>query len=100
MDKVIIAYEPVWAISSVRECKLATPDEISEVVKLIKKALKDTYGANLAEKVPILFGGSVNPSNAGSYLTVPGINGLLIGGASLILGEFTDIMEIAKRVRA
>ncbi|MBR3138704.1 triose-phosphate isomerase [Candidatus Saccharibacteria bacterium] len=100
LDKVIIAYEPVWAISSVRECKLATPDEISEVVKLIKKALKDTYGANLAEKVPILFGGSVNPSNAGSYLTVPGINGLLIGGASLILGEFTDIMEIAKRVRA
>lgn len=100
LDKVIIAYEPVWAISSVRECKLATPDEISEVVKLIKKALKDTYGANLVEKVPILFGGSVNPSNAGSYLTVPGINGLLIGGASLILGEFTDIMEIAKRVRA
>ena len=52
------------------------------------------------EKIPILFGGSVNPSNAGAYLTVPGVNGLLIGGSSLILSEFTDIIEVAKRVRA
>ena len=50
--------------------------------------------------MPVLFGGSVNPSNAGAYLTVPGVNGLLIGGASLILSEFTDIIETAKRVRA
>lgn len=99
LDKVVIAYEPVWAISSGRECKLATPDEISEVVKLIRKVLKETYGGELAEKVPVLFGGSVNPSNAGAYLTVPGVNGLLVGGASLILSEFTDIIDIAKRVR-
>ena len=49
--------------------------------------------------MPVLFGGSVNPSNAGGYLTVPGVNGLLIGGASLILSEFADIIEIAKRVK-
>ena len=100
LDKVIIAYEPVWAISSGKGAKLATPDEIAEVVKLIRKVLADTYDKDLAEKVPVLFGGSVNPSNAGAYLTVPGVNGLLIGGASLILSEFTDIIETAKRVRS
>lgn len=100
VEKVIIAYEPVWAISSGKEAKLAAPDEIAEAVKLIRKVLTDTYGKKIAENVPVLFGGSVNPSNAGGYLTVPGVNGLLIGGASLILNEFTDIIETAKRVRA
>lgn len=100
LDKVIIAYEPVWAISSGKTAKLASPDEISEVVGLIREVLAETYGKKVAENVPVLFGGSVNPSNAGAYLTVPGVNGLLIGGASLILSEFTDIIETAKRVRA
>lgn len=100
LDKVIIAYEPIWAISSGKTAKLASPDEISEVVGLIREVLAETYGKKVAENVPVLFGGSVNPSNAGAYLTVPGVNGLLIGGASLILSEFTDIIETAKRVRA
>ena len=100
LDKVVIAYEPVWAISSTKAAKLATPDEIAEVVALIRKTLADTYGKEVAEKVPVLFGGSVNPSNAGAYLTVPGVDGLLIGGSSLILSEFTDIIEVAKRVRS
>ena len=100
MGKVIIAYEPVWAISSVKSAKLATPDEVGGVVKLIRQVLTDTYGKEVAEKVPVLFGGSVNASNAGGYLTVPGVNGLLVGGASLILNEFTDIIEVAKRVKS
>ncbi len=100
LDKVVIAYEPVWAISSTKAAKLATPDEVAEAVALIRKTLADTYGAGLAEKVPVLFGGSVNPSNAGAYLTVPGVNGLLIGGSSLILNEFADIIEVAKRVKS
>ena len=98
VSKVIVAYEPVWAISSTKDAKIATPDEIAEVVKLIRSNLKEVYGAKVAENVPVLFGGSVKPTNAGAYLTVPGINGLLIGGASLILDEFTDIIEVAKRV--
>ncbi len=100
IEKVIIAYEPVWAISSTKAAKLASPDEIGEAVKLIRESLKETYGEKKAEKVPVLFGGSVNPSNAGAYLTIPGVNGLLMGGASLILSEFTDIIEIAKRVKS
>ena len=99
IDKVIIAYEPVWAISSAKSAKLATPDEIAEVVGLIRRSVKDMYGEKVAESTPVLFGGSVNPSNAGAYLTVPGVNGLLIGGSSLILSEFVDIIETAKRVR-
>lgn len=98
IDKVVIAYEPVWAISSTKSAKMATPDEIAEVVKLVRETLKERYGKS-GEEVPVLFGGSVSPSNAGAYLTVPGVNGLLIGGSSLILGEFVDIIETAKRVR-
>ena len=100
LNKVIIAYEPVWAISSTKSAKPATPDEIAEVVKMIGRILRDTYGEKSVDKIPILFGGSVNASNAGAYLTVPGVDGLLIGGASLILNEFTDIIEVAKRVRS
>ena len=100
LEKVIIAYEPVWAISSTKVAKLATPDEVAESVKLIKRTLKEVYGAEVAEKVPILFGGSVNTSNAGAYLMVPGVDGLLMGGSSLILNEFVDIIEVAKRVRS
>ena len=100
LEKVVIAYEPVWAISSTKAAKAATPDEIAEVVKIIREALNDTYGEKPATNVPVLFGGSVKPTNAGAYLTVPGVNGLLVGGASLILSEFIDIIETAKRVRA
>ena len=99
IEKVLIAYEPVWAISSTKASKLASPDEVSEVIKMIRTTLKDTYGKSVAEKVPVLFGGSVNPSNAGAYLTIPGVNGLLAGGSSLILSEFIDIIDVAKRVK-
>ena len=97
LGKVIIAYEPVWALSTSKNSKLAAPDEIAEVVKLIRDQLSETYDSKIVEKVPILFGGSVCPSNAGGYLTVPGVNGFLIGNASLILSQFIDIIEIAKR---
>lgn len=100
LDKVIVAYEPVWAISSTKAAKIATPDEVAEVINMIRCALTEVYGEDAAAKVPVLFGGSVNTSNAGAYLTIPGINGLLIGGASLILNEFIDIIGIAKRVRS
>ena len=99
LSKVIIAYEPVWAISSAKSARLAAPDEIREVVNLIRKTLVDTYGAKSAEEVPVLFGGSVNATNAGGYLMIPGVNGLLVGSASLILSEFVDIIDKAKRVR-
>ena len=73
---------------------------IAEVVELIRANLKEVYGEKTAKEIPVLFGGSVSPANAGAYLMVPGVNGLLIGGSSLILSEFVDIIETAKRTRS
>lgn len=100
LKKIIIAYEPVWAISSTTGAKSATPEQVSEVVKIIRSELLSLYGKSATKDIPILFGGSVNPSNAGAYLTIPGVNGVLIGGSSLILDQFIDIIEIAKRVQS
>lgn len=98
ISKVIIAYEPVWAISTTTDSRLASPDEISEVIQYLRRTLSDAYSESIAKSIPILYGGSVNPSNAGAYLTIPEVNGLLVGGASLIADQFADIIETAKKV--
>lgn len=100
ISKVIIAYEPIWAISNAKSARLAAPDEISCVINLIRDTLAETYGATTAANLPILYGGSITPATAGAYLTIPGVNGLMLGKSSLILSEFTDIIEIAKRVKS
>ena len=100
VKKVIIAYEPVWAISSTKSARIASPDEIAGSIDLIRQELTAIYGTETAEQVPILYGGSVNPNNAGAYLTIPGVNGLLIGGSSLISDHFVDIIDIAKKVKS
>ncbi len=100
ISKVMIAYEPVWAISTTSDARIATPDEIAAIVDFIRATLSEAYGQETSEHVPLLYGGSVKPTNAGAYLTVPGVNGLLIGGASLIADQFIDIIETAKRVKS
>ena len=99
LKKVIIAYEPVWAISSNKGARLATPDEVAASIQLIKRELGAIYGKAQTESIPILYGGSINPNNAGAYLTIPEVNGLLIGGSSLISDHFVDIIDLAKRVK-
>lgn len=96
---VIVAYEPVWAISSTKNAVPATPDKIQEVIDLIRKTLKSTFGKEVEEEVPVLYGGSVKTTNAAAYLSIEGVNGLLIGGASLITSDFLDIIETAKRIK-
>lgn len=96
---VIIAYEPVWAISSTKNAVPATPDKIQEVIDLIRKTLKSTFGKEIEEEVSVLYGGSVKTTNAAAYLGISGVNGLLIGGASLIAADFLDIIETAKRMK-
>jgi len=100
MSKVIIAYEPVWAISTTNGASMASPDNIAEAMKFIRRIIADAYGKEASEEIAVLYGGSVNPDNAGAYLTIPGVNGLLIGGASLIADQFVDIIEIAKKVKS
>ena len=100
LSRVLIAYEPVWAISGHgKPTRLASPLDVSDALQLLRKILKETYSKKVSEEAPLLFGGSVKSLNAESYLSLPDCNGLLIGGASLIAPEFLDIIEIAKRVK-
>lgn len=99
ISQVIIAYEPVWAISSTKDAKLARPDEIEEAAKRIRKQIMHLYGKEVAESISVLYGGSVNSSNAGTYLRVAGIDGLLVGSASLVADEFSKIVSLAREVR-
>ncbi|MBQ6570775.1 triose-phosphate isomerase [Candidatus Saccharibacteria bacterium] len=98
LPKVILAYEPVWAISSTRNSRLAPLDKVSDAISLLRRTLEKTFGAELASAIPILYGGSVSLANASAYLGLDGVNGLLIGGASLINSEFTGIIDLAKEL--
>jgi triosephosphate isomerase (TIM) len=92
--KVVIAYEPVWAIGT---GKFAGPDEVESAVNKIRQVVGSLYGSPVAEKVQVLYGGSVSPDNAKAYLDLEGINGLLVGGASLSLHTFWPIVEKAAK---
>ena len=98
LRKVIIAYEPVWAISSNKHAKPAKPADIAEAETLIRKQIARLYGQTTADAIPILYGGSVNASTAAGYLDIPGIDGLLVGDASLVADSFCSIIESAKGI--
>ena len=87
--KVVIAYEPVWAIGT---GKTATPDMAQEVHAQIRAILADLYGAETAETVRILYGGSMKPANAPELLAKKDIDGGLIGGASLKAPDFLALV--------
>jgi triosephosphate isomerase len=84
-DKLVVAYEPVWAIGT---GKTATPEIAQEAHALIKSLLD----------VPVLYGGSVKPENAEELLAQPDVDGALVGGASLEVESFTSICETAARL--
>ncbi len=87
---LVVAYEPVWAIGT---GLTPTPADVAEVHAFIRKSLTGRYGA-AAAGVRILYGGSVKPSNAGELLTIPDVNGALVGGASLKAADFLGIAAV------
>jgi len=93
VEKVVIAYEPVWAIGT---GKTATPDDAQEVIGAIRSRLADTYGRT-ADTVRILYGGSVKSSNIAGIMEQPDIDGALVGGASLDADEFVKICRLGEK---
>lgn len=91
-ERVVIAYEPVWAIGT---GKTATPDQAQDVHAFIRRELAD-LDAGVAEKCQVLYGGSVKAANAGELFQQPDIDGGLVGGASLLADEFVAICQAAK----
>ena len=88
----VIAYEPIWAIGT---GKTPTPADVEEVHAAIRKALAKKLGKAVANKMRILYGGSVKPSNAAELLSLPDVDGALIGGASLKADDFISIAQNA-----
>ncbi|MBI3888408.1 triose-phosphate isomerase [Candidatus Nomurabacteria bacterium] len=93
ISKVIIAYEPIWAISSTQNRKDATPADCLEMVIFIRKILSDKF-RDVAGGVRIVYGGSVNEKDAGDFLQKGGVDGLLVGKASLDAKKFVEIIKI------
>ncbi len=94
--KVVIAYEPIWAIGT---GKTATPDQAEEMCAFIRGVMGGMYSNEVADSMLILYGGSMKPSNAADLLAKPDINGGLIGGASLKIDDFSAIVDAANELR-
>lgn len=94
-NEVVIAYEPVWAIGT---GVTASPEQAQEVHAEIRKLLAELFDEKLAEKILVLYGGSVKPQNALELFKQPDIDGGLIGGASLEARSFLDIVEAAHQI--
>lgn len=94
MRRVVIAYEPVWAIGSGR---VATPAQAEEVHLDLRKIMETRYNTGLARAVRVQYGGSVKPSNAAELLSQPNVDGALVGGASLKADDFLGIVAGAAR---
>jgi triosephosphate isomerase len=90
IEHIVIAYEPVWAIGT---GEYASTEDAVTAARLIRKHIHALFGDKAAEAVRVLYGGSVDGSNANDFLSAEGIDGLLIGGASLKARVFSDIIE-------
>ncbi len=89
-SKVVIAYEPIWAIGT---GETATPEQTQNMHKSIRGLIEKKYGNDIAQKTPILYGGSVKPDNAKDLFSQPDVDGGLVGGASLNAEDFVAIIN-------
>lgn len=96
LSDVIIAYEPVWAIGA-NALRPASPEDVLEVSILMKKILSNMFDRETAQAVPMLYGGSVDAKNCGSFMAEGAADGLLVGRASLDPKHFSEILKIAEQ---
>lgn len=92
---LLIAYEPIWAIGTGRS---ATPEDVEPVIAVIRQTMEELFGEAAGMQAEVLYGGSVNPDNAEAFLTLGGVNGLLVGGASLNYEQFAAIIATAGKL--
>jgi triosephosphate isomerase len=90
MQKIVIAYEPVWAIGT---GKTATPDQANEIHAFIRQKIKSMYNGDVAGSLRIQYGGSVTPENVSTLMAKPDIDGALVGGASLKPESFAALVN-------
>jgi triosephosphate isomerase (TIM) len=97
MHRVVIAYEPIWAIggSAIRS---ATWEESFEMITVIRRIITDLYSADIGQEIFVLYGGSTNVENSKDFLTIGGADGLLVGRASLDSKEFGSMITIANKL--
>ena len=96
IEKVIIAYEPIWAIGTEKACE---ENEVMTVALFIKKLVSRLYNKKVADNIRIIYGGSVDSKNASDYLRESKMQGLLVGGASLNSKEFIKIIKSLNNIR-
>lgn len=89
-SRVILAYEPIWAIGT---GKAATAEDADEVIKMMRGTLAETFGTSIGENVRIQYGGSVKPDNVSELMAMENIDGALVGGASLKAEDFAKLIE-------
>ncbi|HSX05445.1 MAG TPA: triose-phosphate isomerase [Candidatus Saccharimonadales bacterium] len=94
IEKIVLVYEPVWAISTF-DGIIAKPDDVAKEVHYMRMQVRELYGERAAEKVTLIYGGSVNEHDVRSYLEVPGVDGALVGAASLNYHQFASIVNEA-----
>lgn len=92
LTNCVLAYEPVWAIGTGQNAAVA---DIKKAVQIIRQQIEYMFGKQAAREVRVVYGGSVNPDNANEILQIAGVDGLMIGGASLNAYQFNDIVEKA-----
>lgn len=97
IEHIVIAYEPVWAISTFNG-EIAKPGDVKEAIDYIRLQIAELYGQTAATKVRVLYGGSVDDQVARGYLEIIGCDGALVGGASLSYHKFSSIVETAHAV--
>jgi triosephosphate isomerase len=100
VGSMVVAYEPVWAISNgsnFADHEIPKPDEVSSVVEYIRAYVKGVFGPKAAKNLRVLYGGSTMPDMVAGIVSVPGVDGFLVGGASLNYHSFSNIIELTRK---
>lgn len=95
LGEFIVAYEPVWAIGT---GQIATPEQAANVAQKIRESISESFGPEIAQSTRILYGGSVKAANVAGFLRSPEVDGVLVGGASLDVAEFSGIARFLKHL--